>query len=80
MKTFDGFELQEGDECFVSIQDPMGIIRYSPNPRKAHYLDNDAKSNGWDFTIHGLDSDQEVEVVGVWKNKPTKKNEGETGK
>ena len=72
MKTNDGFELKEGDECYVSIQDPMGIIRYSPNLRKAIYQDDAAKNAGWDFTIPSLHSDQEVEVVGIWKTKAVK--------
>lgn len=70
MKTLDGYELKEGDPCYVSCQDPMGERHISPNPRKAVYLDEYAKEMGWDFTINNLKSEGELEIIAVWKNKP----------
>jgi len=70
-KTLDGYELSEGDQCWVSVQDPMGDHNLSARPRKAYYMDNNAKYHGWDFTVYGLRvPDIEVEIVEVWKYKP----------
>jgi len=75
-KTIDGHKLNEGDQCWVSVQDPMGEHKLSAKPRKAHYLDNNALYHGWDFTVYGLRvPDIEVEIVNVWKNKPPKESE-----
>lgn len=71
MKTYEGYELKEGDECWVSCQDPEGVRNISPKPRKAVYLDEVAKQNGWDFHIMNLRSeDAIVEIIGVWKHYP----------
>ena len=69
-KTEDGYELKEGDECFVSVQDPEGIHKLNSNPRPARYMDSIAKVYGWDFHIPHLKGDYPVEVIAVWKNKP----------
>jgi hypothetical protein len=69
MKTIDGFELKEGDACYVCCQDPEGLHHISNKPRKAVYMDDFAKSSGWDFTLK-VKCDIPVEVVAVWKNKP----------
>ena len=77
MKTNDGYELKEGEACYVSIQDPMGMRKLSPKPRKAFYADETARKQGWDFTIPRLNTvcDETVEVIGVWKNLPQLKEQ-----
>ena len=70
MKTLDGHELIEGEDCYVSVQCPEGIHNLSSKPRKAVYLSDAAKSNGWDFTICRLKTDCECEVIAVWKYEP----------
>ena len=62
MKTLDGFELKEGDACFVMIDANYEIL-------PAIYLSEHAKDCGWDFEIPDLE-DAEVGVIDVWKNKP----------
>ena len=78
-KTLDGFDLQEGDTCFISLQCLTGEHRVSSNPRPAIYMDDNAKIHGWDFTIkrhrktETMDCDDcACEVCAVWKNKPVK--------
>lgn len=72
-KTIDGFILKSGEFCYVRVQDPS---KNNPNDGiyKAHYMDETAKINGWDFTIKGLpkieDADYDWEVIGVWKHNP----------
>lgn len=74
-KTLDGYELKEGEACWVSIQDPIGEHRLSPNPRRANYMDEHAKENGWDFTIKNIRvPDLEVEIIAVWKYRPMFQN------
>jgi hypothetical protein len=72
MITLDGYELKEGEFCYVHIQDPSGQKQRN-GLYKAHYMDNTAKTNGWDFTIKNLpkieDADYEWEITGVWKHK-----------
>ena len=72
MKTLDGFELKEGDSCWVSCQCNMREHRISTNPRPAFYLDEKAKQSGWDFTTKKpFHCDCEsIEILAVWKNKP----------
>lgn len=72
MKTLDGFILKEGDQCYVSVQDPEGLHHMSPKPRKAVYMDEYAKSSGWDFTVSNRAGIPSVEIIAVWKNKPRK--------
>lgn len=69
-KTLDGFELKDGDLCWVTCQCPDGTHKLSPNPRKATYQDKLANESGWDFSIHELHCLCEPEICGVWKNKP----------
>lgn len=69
MKTLDGYELKEGDKCWVSVQDPEGLHNISANPRKAVYMDEAAKNSGWDFSV-GNRANVPVEVIAVWKNNP----------
>ncbi len=75
MKTLDGFELKEGDECWVSCQCAGGIHHISPSPRKAFYRDETALKSGWDFTtIKPFKADcGEIEIIAYWKNKPENK-------
>lgn len=70
MKTLDGYELEEGDDCWVSCQDPHGVGRLSPEPREAVYLNEAAKQHGWDFHIKNLRFYGEIEIVAVWKHYP----------
>jgi len=72
MKTIDGYSLQEGDECWVSIQCLTGEHHLSHLPRKARYMDDTAKAGGWDFTmVNRIKVDcEEVEVLQVWRNQP----------
>lgn len=72
MKTEDGYELKEGDTCFVGVQDPNGERKFDDKVFSAHYRDELALKNGWDFSIDGLGFDGEVEVIAVWKTKPIK--------
>ena len=74
METLDGYELKEGDICFISCQDPTRIHNVSPNPRRAVYLDEQAQRNGWDFSTK-LRYEGEIEVIAVWKNRPQKLRE-----
>lgn len=71
-KTLDGFELQEGEECYVIFQCAVGEHRLSTNPRKAHYMDETAKQQGWDFTsVKPVRTEcDSIEVTAVWKNNP----------
>jgi hypothetical protein len=75
MKTLDGFDLKEGECCFVGIQGPGGEKDYFDKVFKAHYRDASARANGWDFTLQelDLDDDEEVEVISIWKHSPVKK-------
>jgi hypothetical protein len=71
-KTLDGFELQEGEECWVSYYCGTGEHNISRNPRKARYMDDFAKLNKWDFTSvkpFRVDCDDTL-VDAVWKNNP----------
>jgi len=72
-KTLDGLELNEGDSCYVHVQDPSRQ-RQLTRLFKAHYMDDTARDCGWDFTIEGLpeikDADYAWEVTAVYKNKP----------
>jgi len=81
METLDGYQLSEGEECWVTVQDPMGEHKLSPAARKAYYRDENAKQHGWEFTVKGIRvPDLEVEIVGIWKynpNSPTPKNTGD---
>ena len=71
MQTADGYELEEGEDCYVSVQCAMGVHQLSPNPRKAKYLDETAKEQGWDFTMRPFRSEcEEVEILQIWKFKP----------
>ncbi|PKM46849.1 MAG: hypothetical protein CVV05_00085 [Gammaproteobacteria bacterium HGW-Gammaproteobacteria-1] len=70
MHTQDEYVLEEGDSCFVTCQDPEGERNISNAPRKAVYRDDEAKRNGWDFTIPGLRVECAVEITGVWRDKP----------
>ncbi len=79
MKTLDGFELQEGDTCFVRVQDPMGEVKYGDKIFAAIYESDNAKYAGWDFEILELDSEVEVEVIAIWKNKPNETNDSPKG-
>jgi len=75
-KTLDGFNLKEGDECFISLQCLTGEHRLSPNPRPAFYMSEDAKMYGWDFISKNSkkaicpNSECACEVIGVWKHEP----------
>jgi hypothetical protein len=69
MKTNDGFELKDGELCWVGIQDPMGK-KLSPKPRAAIYRSKYAIDSDLDFEIPDLRLDRDVEVIAVWKNKP----------
>lgn len=73
MKTLDGYDLKDGDECFVVVQDPDGESRLSPKPRRAIYRSWPAKDMGWDFEIPRLKVNKTVEVVAVWKEYPRPK-------
>jgi len=70
MKTLDGYDLKEGDECFVGIEDPYNEIDYSGKILKAVYRNEYAKDMGYDFEISQLKADHDVEVINVWKNNP----------
>lgn len=75
-KTLDGFDLNEGDSCFISLQCLTGEHSVSAALRPAFYRDKTAKENGWDFTRKNpmkIDCDDcACEVIGVWKYKPGK--------
>ena len=78
-KTLDGYELKEGEECFIALQCGQGTHNISPNPRPAYYMNEDAKRQGWDFCtkyflrVSSLDCrDCTCEIIGVWKNNPGK--------
>jgi len=78
METLDGYKLNEGDECWVSVQDPSGEHQLSSSLRRALYLDNNAKYHGWDFTVYGLHvPDIEVEIVAVYKYQASIQEESE---
>jgi len=76
-KTNDGYELNEGEPCFVYIQDPYGVLKRT-KLYESVYMDKVAKNNGWDFTINGLgdDADYEWEVTHVYKYNPIKEKDG----
>ena len=74
MKTLDGYDLREGESCYVSAQCATGMHNLSATPRNASYLDKNAKRNGWDFTIPLRVDCEEVEIVAVWKHKPVDKS------
>lgn len=69
-KTLDGFELNEGDECFVSVQCAEGLHHLSLKPRYAYYMSEEAKRHGVDFWIDETSrcDCEEQEVTHVWKN------------
>jgi hypothetical protein len=75
-KTLDGFELNEGDDCFISLSCHTGKHKLSSNPRPAKYMDENAIERGWDFSCKQasksscISGDCSCEVTGVWKNKP----------
>jgi len=71
-KTLDDFELQEGEECWVSFYCGCDEHNLSRIPRKARYMDETAKLHGWDFTsVKTLRTDcEEILVDAVWKNNP----------
>lgn len=71
MKTLDGQELNDGDECFVQAQDPEGVARLNPAPRRAFYRSDNAKRRGDDFEIPTLRFESWVEVIAVWKDRPS---------
>jgi hypothetical protein len=74
-KTLDGYELNQGEECFISLQCLTGEHSVSTKPRPALYMDKYAKQMGWDFTTIrrmkvNCDDGCACEVIGVWKNNP----------
>jgi hypothetical protein len=72
MKTLDGYNLKEGEECWVSISCTSNTHRLSLKPRKTVYMDDYCKQRGCDFRIlKPLKCDcEDVEVTHIWKNKP----------
>lgn len=73
METLDGYNLKDGDECWVACQCAMGIHKISGNPRKAVYRDELAISRGFEFTLNNVRSECEsIEIVATWKNRPKK--------
>lgn len=71
MKTIDGFILNEGEQCFVSIQSIVGNKSISSNPRPAVYMNEWARERGFDFQILKAKFESEdIEVIGVWKERP----------
>ena len=75
MKTLDGYILQEGEECYVEVDCASGDHHLGTKPRKALYLDDIAKSSGWDFTLarHLKVDCESIEILAVWKHKPEQK-------
>jgi hypothetical protein len=70
-KTEDGYELQDGEKCFVMIQCADGTHKLSQSIRQAVYMNENCKYHGWDFEVSNVRSEcQSIEIVGCWKNKP----------
>ena len=70
MITLDGYELKDGDECFVQIEDPENESGRNGEIMEAIYQSENAKEMGWDYELPKLGSDDVVEIVAVWRTNP----------
>ena len=71
MKTLDGYELKDGEDCFVMVEVPSDYDQeMNSKIYKAKYKSDNALAMDWLYEIFNFPCDDTVDVVRVWKNNP----------